>query len=89
MLTSISLRTQAPLTIDPASAHAGLGRVFAAAVVSSSFRDMLLTDPERALEGGYMGTGFGLSAQDAALLVSINATTLPELAQQVVKTIDR
>ena len=47
----------------------------------------LLSDPEQALRQGYMGKGFALSPEDAALIVSINARSLPELAQQVVQTL--
>jgi len=87
MLTSNALVTQVPLTMNPASTHAGISSVFAAAVVSRSFCQMLLNDPAEALRGGYMGKRFALNAEDAALIVSINARSLPDLAQQVVETL--
>jgi hypothetical protein len=34
-----------------------------------------------------MGKSFALSAEDAALLVSITAVSLPDLARQVVNTL--
>ena len=89
MLTSSSLATQVPLTINPAGTHAGISSVFAAAVVSSSFCQTLLSDPGRALAQGYMGKSFDLSPDDASLIVSISARSLPDLAQQVVRTLSQ
>ena len=87
MLAPNVLVTQIPLTMDPAGTHAGISSVFAAAVVSRSFCQRLLSDPAQALRGGYMGKSFALSAEDAALLVSITAVSLPDLARQVVNTL--
>ena len=89
MLTPTELQTRTTLTMKPASAHAGLSSLFAAAVVSRSFCQMLLSNPEQALSQGYMGNRFGLSTEDASLIVSINAQSLPDLAQQVVNTLGR
>ncbi len=79
--------TKMPLKIDPEDTHSGLSGLFAAAVVSQSFRDMLLSDPEKALKQGYLGKTFGLSQADAELIVSLNAKSLPDLAKQVVQTL--
>ena len=87
MLTTTSLKKTAPLAMNPASLHAGLSSVFAAAVVSRNFCRLLLSDPEQALRQGYMGKSFALSPEDASLIVSINAQSLPDLAQQVVQTL--
>ncbi len=87
MITSQRLATKLPLKIDPKNSHAGLSGLFAAAVVSSSFREMLLKDPEQALKQGYLGKGFGLSQEDASLIVSLNAGSLSDLASQVVQTL--
>ena len=89
MLNSHSVLTQVPLTLDPTSTHAGISSVFAAAVVSRSFLQMLLNNPEQALRQGYMGRRFALSPEDAALIVSISAQSLPDLAQQVVQTLSK
>jgi hypothetical protein len=48
---------------------------------------MLLSDPEQALKQGYQGRTFGLSPEDAALITSLNAGSLADLAQQVVHTL--
>jgi hypothetical protein len=87
MLTSSATLTRTPLTLNPQSSHIGLSSVFAAAVVSQSFCQLLLSHPEQALRQGYMGTQFNLSAEDTSLIVSMNAGSLKDLAQQVVRTI--
>jgi hypothetical protein len=86
MITSRTF-TKMPLKIDPQDTHTGLSGLFAAAVVSQSFREMLLNDPEKALRQGYLGKGFGLSQADASLIISLNAKSLPDLAKQVVQTL--
>ena len=87
MITSRLFNTKVPLKMDPEDSHSGLSGLFAAAVVSKGFCEMLLKDPERALRQGYLGKGFGLSQADASLIVSLNAKSLADLAQQVVKTL--
>jgi hypothetical protein len=87
MLTTTAILTKLPLTMNPGNAHAGLSNLFSAAVVSRSFCQMLLSDPQQALQQGYMGQTFALSAEDASLIVSLNAKSLPDLAKQVVQTI--
>lgn len=87
MLTSSATLTNVALTLNPREQHAGLNSVFTAAVVSQSFCKMLLEAPQRALSQGYMGKPFALSAEDAALIISLNARSLPDLAQQVVQTL--
>jgi hypothetical protein len=87
MITSQTFTTKLPLKIDPKEMHSGLSSLFAAAVVSRSFRDMLLSDPETALRQGYLGKGFDLSQEDASLIVSLNARSLADLARQVVQTL--
>jgi hypothetical protein len=87
MLVSTRTLTKVPLALNPVSMHAGVSSLFAAAVVSRSFCNLLLADPEAALKQGYNGTSFGLNADDAALIVSLNAKSLPDLAQQVVQTL--
>ncbi len=79
--------TEMPLKLKPGASHPGVSAVFAAAVVSQNFRDLLLKDPEQALKQGYMGRRFGLSPEDASLIVSLNAGSLGDLAKQVVQTL--
>jgi hypothetical protein len=68
---------------DQTSDHSGLSRLFAAAVVSRQFRDELLNQPKSALTVGYLGETFSLTDREQALIVSIHAESLPDLARQV------
>ncbi len=62
----------------------GLNSVFAAAVVNQDFRETLLRNPAAALDQGYLGKGFSLSQNEASLILSINATSLADLAKQII-----
>ncbi len=61
-----------------------LNRLLSAAVVSKSFRSMLLSSPEIALANGYQGEAFNLSDADRSWLFSIKPTSLSELAANMV-----
>lgn len=61
-----------------------LNKLFEAAVVSRQFCQLLLNQPEAALQQGYLGNTFDFSAEEKALIISIQAGSLPELAQQVI-----
>lgn len=61
----------------------GLSRLFEAAVVNRQFCQLLLKQPETALQQGYLGNSFDLTLEEQALIVSIQAHSLPDLAQQV------
>lgn len=62
---------------------AGLSKLFEAAVVNRQFCQLLLSQPEAALQQGYLGNSFDLTLEEQTLIISIRANSLPELAQQV------
>jgi hypothetical protein len=62
---------------------AGLSKLFEAAVVNRHFCQLLLSQPETALRQGYLGNNFDLTLEEQALIISIQAQSLPDLAQQV------
>ena len=62
---------------------AGLSKLFEAAVVNRQFCQLLLSQPETALQQGYLGNSFELTLDEKALIISIQANSLPDLAQQV------
>ncbi|MCC6169085.1 MAG: hypothetical protein IT329_17815 [Caldilineaceae bacterium] len=66
----------APLSKD-------LTRLLSAAVVSPTFRRLLLSDPAAALAAGYNGENFRLSAAEYAAVTSLRARTIPEFAAQL------
>ena len=61
----------------------GLSKLFEAAVVNRQFCQLLLSQPEAALRQGYMGNAFDLTLEEQALIISIQANSLPDLASQV------
>jgi len=60
-----------------------LSKLFEAAIVNRQFCQLLLSQPERALQQGYLGNSFNFTPEEQSLIVSIRANSLPELAQQV------
>jgi hypothetical protein len=66
-----------------------MNKLFAAAVVNSQFCHLLLNEPETALQQGYLGDAFDLTLDEQALIISIRANSLPELARQVTKALER
>ena len=86
LVTMLSLNTYSAPALNlgkPAKTRTGLQRLFAAAIVSDQFREILLSKPEEALTNGYLGQTFMLTDQEQTLIRSIRANTLPDLAQKV------
>jgi hypothetical protein len=86
----ISLDVFAPTQLHiahPIIGTDGINRVFAAAVVDRYFCEALLRAPEQTLAHGYLGQSFLLSKQEKALIISIHAETLIDLAKQVHRVI--
>ncbi len=65
----------------------GLNKVFEVAVLNHQFRQLLLNQPETALRQGYLGDSFDLTLEEQALIISIRANSLSDLAQQVTKKV--
>jgi len=77
-------RSVMPLRVAEAPRNlAGLSRLFEAAVINRQFCQLLLSQPETALRQGYLGKTFDLTLEEQALIISIQANSLPDLAQQV------
>jgi hypothetical protein len=66
--------------------HLEINRLLAAAVINKSFCSLLLDNPELALAEGFQGETFPLSAEERALVLSIRAGNLTDLARQLVQT---
>jgi len=58
-------------------------RVLSAAVVSSRFRQILLSDPRRAINSGYAGETFHMDENEITWMASIRAESLAEFARQM------
>jgi tetrahydromethanopterin S-methyltransferase subunit C len=84
MLATQTYKIPVSLTFqDPLENHLEICRLLAAAVVNPGFCQLLLTCPELALEHGYQGELFSLDEQERALVISIRAASLAELARQI------
>ena len=60
-----------------------ISRLLSAAVINKGFRDLLLSDPARALAQGYYGEKFSLDNEQEALVLSVQAESLTDFAQQI------
>jgi hypothetical protein len=58
-------------------------RILSAAIINSSFRSMLLSDPAKAIAGGYSGEKFNLGHADQKRLSTIHASSLADFAKQL------
>jgi hypothetical protein len=58
-------------------------RILSAAVINSSFRSMLLSNPAKAVSNGYSGEKFNLDHAEQKHLSSIHATSLADFANQL------
>ena len=84
MITSQTFQKTCSLSLaSKPNSSSELSRVFAAAVINQQFCDMLLNQPQLALQNGYFGEPFLLSREQQDLIVSIRARSLSELATQV------
>jgi len=80
MLNIESPYVEAAAQLDYLGQNDEMNRLLSAAVVSKSFRNMLLTSPEIALASGYQGEKFNLSDADRSWLFSIKPVSLVDLA---------
>jgi hypothetical protein len=62
--------------------HYELSRLLTAAVVSESFRRLLLANPEKALSSGFKGEAFHLGKEEKSRLAAIRASSLADFAAQ-------
>ena len=80
MLMIESPQIEADVQLDYSARNDELNRLLSAALVSKSFRSVLLTNPEIALANGYQGEKFNLSDADRSWLFSIKPASLVDLA---------
>jgi hypothetical protein len=68
---------------DHTTNYGELNRLLSAAIVSTGFRNMLITNPETAIDKGYQGEKFNLSPDEYRWLVSVQATDLASFASHM------
>jgi hypothetical protein len=66
-----------------------INRLLAAAVVSSQFCNLLLTDPARAIEEGFAGERFNLSDDEQDFIFALYAPSLKEFASRLCEHLPR
>jgi hypothetical protein len=84
MLMIDSPVTQVSTQLEYPSSNDELNRLLCAAVVSKSFRSMLVANPEIAATSGYQGESFNLTNDDREWLSSIRPSNLVEFAANLV-----
>lgn len=84
MLMTDSPVTQVSSQLDSPSSNDELNRLLCAAVVSKSFRSMLVANPEIAAATGYQGESFNLSGEDQDWLSSVRPSNLVDFAANMV-----
>ena len=71
------------------SDSAEINRLLAAAVVSTKFCNLLLTNPARALEEGFAGERFNLSDEEQDFILALHVASLKEFAAQLCEHLSR
>jgi hypothetical protein len=64
-----------------------VNRLLAAAIVSRQFCSILLTDPVRAIQDGFAGEHFTLSADEYELIIAIRSSSLSDFVEQLCKAL--
>ncbi len=63
-------------------------RILTAAVINMQFRQLLLTNPGKAIEAGYGGEMFTLAREEKRRVAEIRATSLADFASQLSQVLD-
>jgi hypothetical protein len=71
------------ITSDLSKDMASINRLLAAAAINPRFRARLLADPGQALKAGFGGEHFPLSQPTRELMISIQASTMPDFVRKL------
>jgi hypothetical protein len=87
MITSPVFETSLSLQMaKPINRTTGFNQLLAAAIVNRQFCELLLNNPEAALQTGYQGETFSLTDEEKTIVTSIRAQSLTDLAAQLTMT---
>ncbi len=75
-------------TMSATRAHQEYSRILTAAVINVQFRQLLLSNPAKAIESGYGGEMFDLAREEKKRVASIHATSLADFASQLNQAIN-
>jgi hypothetical protein len=81
------LNKQSPTVQVPRPGYENINRLLAAAIVSPQFRNTLLSEPGRAIQEGFAGEQFALSADEYELVTAIRSTSLTDFAEQLCRVL--
>lgn len=88
--TELSYSTVASVhPIEQPTLSSELNRLFCAAIVNRRFQQYLLRDPLGAVDAGYNDERFELTDQERQALQSVRASSIEELAAQVIARLDQ
>lgn len=76
------------LTGSTSRAKQEYSRILTAAVINMQFRQLLLTNPGKAIEVGYGGEVFALAREEKSRVAEIRATSLADFASQLSQVLD-
>lgn len=85
-MTMLTLNSRIASKYDlqkPSVGRSGLHRLFAAAIVSDQFRAKLLSEPEAAMTGGYLGQPFSLTDHEKKIIKTVQTNSFTDFAQKV------
>ena len=68
--------------------HQEYSRILTAAVINLQFRQLLLTNPAKAIDSGYGGETFALAREEKKRVAEIRATSLADFASQLSQVLD-
>jgi hypothetical protein len=75
-------------SMNASRAHQEYSRILTAAVINMQFRQLLLSNPGKAIESGYGGETFSLAREEKKRVASIRATNLADFASQLSQVLD-
>jgi len=81
MLKAMHILAQQDLR-DP---HPEYSRILSAAVINRQFRDLLLSDPDKAISKGFNGESFQLSVEERQEIKSLKGLSLKDFASQLAR----
>lgn len=68
--------------------HQEYSRILTAAVINLQFRQLLLSNPAKAIENGYGGETFYLAREEKKRVAAIRATSLADFATQLSQALE-
>ncbi|HEX9018705.1 MAG TPA: hypothetical protein VF806_05945 [Anaerolineaceae bacterium] len=75
-------------SMNASRTHQEYSRILTAAVINMQFRQLLLTNPGKAIESGYGGEMFCLAREEKKRVEAIRATSLADFASQLSQVLD-